>query len=846
MRKGLSASLFAICLATGDLSAGQKPDLDKLARFKEKTRRDIAGISNYTCLETIARERRTPSLKEFRLVDTVRLEVSMVAGKELFAKPGHGFDDRSVTSFVNSGAIGSGMFSALVRNLFASGRGTLRYVRDENLNGHRAVHYDFHLTRDESDFQFQVGDVSQMVAAKGSFWFDPVSLDLIRLEVHGQDIPSSLPIDEASVRIDYAHARIGASDASLPKRSELTMHLLTGVAFRDVIEFSQCHEYHAESTIAFGNDTPQVRPAPDNPQPAVASSTSSPSTPSPAPDLILLPSVEVVQPPDSPVPLPPPVTAPIAPPSEPPRDDQVSFKSQANLVMVPVVVRDRKGNAIGGLRKEDFQLFDKNRRQEITDFRVQQTAIGTVQSATGSTQPKAERQLEKTRATVVPEHFVAFVFDDVHLRFEDVVSVRDAAKRYIASSLAPGDRTAVVTTSGNSMLDFTDDRAKLLGEMQRLQPRTVAKAGGGKRCPDISFYDADRLDRESNPNGGPALDAATYEVLACFPNFQLAQAQQIAIQVARDEWTSGRFESRAALRVLRTLVQRMAVMPGERTIVLVSPGFHLLTEHHTDEMGLVDLALRSHVVINALDARGLFEINPGGEIDDRPQQIDSKKTIEGMERMRKARYQSRVTEAETSAEVMADLASGTGGRLIENSNDYDGALRRLASAPEYVYILGFSPPDLKSDGSFHPLKVHVTAPGKLDAQARRGYYAPQAKVVAEQIVRQSIEDAVFSREEIKAFPLELHTQVADAKIDVEARFQGKADQGDLTVVAALFDGDGVFVMAHQNVIHAVNGLSEVKTEFDANEGSYLVRIVIASAAAQVPAASNCPAVIRSK
>ena len=66
------------------------------------------------------------------------------------------------------------------------------------------------------------------------------------------------------------------------------------------------------------------------------------------------------------------------------------------------------------------------------------------------------------------------------------------------------------------------------------------------------------------------------------------------------------------------------------------------------------------------------------------------------------------------------------------------------------------------------------------------------------------------------------------------------------MVAALFDGDGVFVMAHQNVIHAVNGLSEVKTEFDANEGRYLVRFVIANATGQVLAASNCSTVIPSK
>src|SRR5450755_1183221 len=59
------------------------------------------------------------------------------------------------------------------------------------------------------------------------------------------------------------------------------------------------------------------------------------------------------------------------------QDDSVSFKTQVDLVVVPVVVRDGKGNAIGSLRKEDFQLFDGKHRQEITTFRIQRASGST-------------------------------------------------------------------------------------------------------------------------------------------------------------------------------------------------------------------------------------------------------------------------------------------------------------------------------------------------------------------------------------------------------------------------------------------------------------------------------------
>jgi len=39
--------------------------------------------------------------------------------------------------------------------------------------------------------------------------------------------------------------------------------------------------------------------------------------------------------------------------------------------------------------------------------------------------------------------------------------------------------------------------------------------------------------------------------------------------------------------------------------------------------------------------------------------------------------------------------------------------------------LGFSPQNLKLDGSFHHLKISLKDPAKLTLQARRGYYAPK-------------------------------------------------------------------------------------------------------------------------
>jgi VWFA-related protein len=239
--------------------AGQRPSDDRLASFKDKVRRDMTGIPNYTCLETIDRAKRTPPLRDFIPIDKTRLEVSVVGGKEMFARPGaHRFDDKDVTALVTDGLIGSGMFAGLARTLFVKDKGTLRYKGKENLNGNASVLYNFRLTRQESGFNVEVNRRLEPLGFKGSFWFDPATLDLVRLEAHTDALPVDLNVEEAIIRTSYTRTHIGNSDALLPKGSELTVTYLSGATYRNVIAFSDCHEYGSESKIRF--DAPSAKP----------------------------------------------------------------------------------------------------------------------------------------------------------------------------------------------------------------------------------------------------------------------------------------------------------------------------------------------------------------------------------------------------------------------------------------------------------------------------------------------------------------------------------------------------------------------------------------------------------
>lgn len=93
-------------------------------------------------------------------------------------------------------------------------------------------------------------------------------------------------------------------------------------------------------------------------------------------------------------------------------------------------------------------------------------------------------------APATADHFVAYLFDDVQLKFEDLVTRR----RAMGVSMQPADRAAIYTTPGKVMLDFTNDPGELRAALSRLLPSPVSNSrqGFGDDCPDIGYYMADR------------------------------------------------------------------------------------------------------------------------------------------------------------------------------------------------------------------------------------------------------------------------------------------------------------------------------------------------------------------
>jgi hypothetical protein len=294
----------------------------------------------------------------------------------------------------------------------------------------------------------------------------------------------------------------------------------------------------------------------------------------------------------------------------------------------------------------------------------------------------------------------------------------------------------------------------------------------------------------------------------------------------------------------------MAVKPGTRSIVLVSSGFFLRDDRHEEATELMDRALRAGVVINSFSTQGVTAIIPGGTAEAPPGlQIDVKQEFE-----RKRAY--------ADEGIMQELAGATGGTFFHNDNDYFAGFKRLAEQPEFIYILGFSPQNLKLDGSFHALKVTVRNVSSPTVQARRGYWAPNQAADAAEAAKEELREQVFSRDEIHDIPVDLHTEFfksgeEKAELTVSAlinpdslRFQKAAQRNDdtVTVVTGVFDGNGNYISGIQRVVQlhlrdrTLSALESaginVEETFTLPPGRYLVRVVVKDAGGQATAARN--------
>src|SRR5579863_6212170 len=234
----IAVALTLLCLrAQTPLS----PELDTLTKIRLRMIFNLQHQPNYTCVETIERSSRAKLTNKLKLVDTLRLEVALVGGREMFAWPGaKKFDDSDLTKMVTTGAIGDGNFATHARALFTTRSATFHYLGEEDFQGKKAIRFDYDVPQMLSGYRIRVSAASAIVGYHGSFYADPATFDMDRIVVMADDLPPDLMLASTENKIDYAITRIGEDDFLLPAQSELSMIGIQGGEERNHVKFTSC------------------------------------------------------------------------------------------------------------------------------------------------------------------------------------------------------------------------------------------------------------------------------------------------------------------------------------------------------------------------------------------------------------------------------------------------------------------------------------------------------------------------------------------------------------------------------------------------------------------------------
>lgn len=508
--------------------------------------------------------------------------------------------------------------------------------------------------------------------------------------------------------------------------------------------------------------------------------------------------------------------------------DANALRVQTNLVEVPVVVRDSRGNLVTGLQKGDFSVFDNGKEQIISAFSVENHPHLPVQSANNS-QPELTATGATSAIKPAETRYVAFYFDDTNMPLGDLVSSRDAAKKFVQENLDPADRVAVFTSSTTVSLNFTDNRQVLADALAQI--RTHWKRPSSM-CPKMRAYEAYLIEQ--------FYDQRTDESAVATAECPQCKGDSHCIETAAEQTLSlsDNF-AQDTMGILSDVIRYLGRMPGHRMLLFASSGFMTLKLLPQQDK-LIAAAIREKVVINSLDTKGLVA---EGDFSDGPPVI-----LRG--RLAAIRETLEATQRQVFNDPLIALAEGTGGKFFHNNNDMGRGIRDLSAVPEVSYVLGFSPENLKVNGSQHDLKVKVPNRRGVTIEARKEYFAPSPELTPTEKKFQRLNHEVTTTDAPAEFPSQLKIEPAllpsgqpvlrvSIHVDVsKLPFQKIADRKveRLIFITVLFDSQDHFVTGVQGVMDlrlkdptfatlSGSGVT-AKLTLDALAGQYRLRQVV--------------------
>lgn len=406
---------------------------------------------------------------------------------------------------------------------------------------------------------------------------------------------------------------------------------------------------------------------------------------------------------------------------------QPTFQAQSTIVLLDVVVRDRKGRPVRDLRPEELQVFEDGQRRELTSFRLvegQASEERVAPAASSGLQPDPSRQVS----------LVTMVFDKL---MDGRQLSQQAALDFLANNMQENVWMSVWTIDQRLYLrqTFTQDRYLLKQAVLRATGTTsvaAASLSGEAAAQDQLAQQASNIagGLQAAAVGSAAGAGGADSAAIGAANAEAQMAQVIAGILRFTNSIQRQQQGQSSLYPLLGLVREQQRLSGRKTLLYFSEG--LVVPKNLEEVfkTAISEANRSNVTVYAVDARGLSSARDTEA--SRAQLLDAARTSQQQMARRGAGAVSvedvmiaENAEESLRANIQASLdefAKSTGGFLIANTNDFKPAMARVATDIGSYYEAAYAPVSQEFDGRFRRIEVRVTRPG-VTVQSRSGYFA---------------------------------------------------------------------------------------------------------------------------
>jgi VWFA-related protein len=394
-----------------------------------------------------------------------------------------------------------------------------------------------------------------------------------------------------------------------------------------------------------------------------------------------------------------------------------TFQVEVNYVDIDAVVTDERGNFVADLTKDDFELLDEGKPQDIDAFSL--VDIPLPASGGRANVPLPSVSDVRSNAQPISGRLYVIVLDDLNVSPLRTQLVVKGARQFIERHFAANDMAAITYTSGRTegAQEFTSDRAALLAAIDKFRGRKLRSTVIEKADQYFTQHlkelelNAPNPDDPDAPSGPP--QSGTIRGPIGYSD----------ITTDADDFERGH-RAQQVLGALKGIAEIMGGIRGRRKAVLMFSegidypiydifGSHAATTVMTATRDAIAAAARANVSFFAVDPRGLvgmtsetIELNFAA---DPHLGFDAKGLLADM-------Y--------LSQDSLRTLADETGGYAAVNVSDVGTALDRIVRANSRYYVLGYYPKDARRDARFHKIEVRVKRPG-LRVSARKGYVSPR-------------------------------------------------------------------------------------------------------------------------